>query len=284
MNSISYTVKKDFPKSAAVACQGVSGAFSEMACRKLFEDPKITFVKSFEDVFAAVESGKCRYGMIPIENSSAGSVNRTYTLMINRKFYIVRSVVVKVEHSLLALPGTKIEDIREITSHEQALNQCAEFTSSMGVRTFACENTAVAAKTVAAAQRRDLAALSSPLCADLYGLEILRSAVQDSDSNYTRFICISREPEVYEGADRTSIMAAIPHVTGSLYKMLGVFYGLDINLLKLESRPIPGQNFRFMFYFDLATCIGSDSFILMSKMLEKQGADAVFLGSYSELS
>ena len=197
MKNNSYIFKKEFPKSAAVACQGVSGAFSEIACRKLFEDPKITFVKSFEDVFAAVENGDCRYGMIPIENSSAGSVNRTYTLMINHKFFIVRSVVVKVEHSLLALPDTDIGDIKEITSHEQALNQCSGFTSSMGVRTFACENTAVAAKLVATSGRRDLAALSSPLCAELYGLKVLKSSVQDSDSNFTRFICISREPEVY---------------------------------------------------------------------------------------
>ena len=191
--------------------------------------------------------------------------------------------MVKVEHSLLALPGTNIEDIKEVTSHEQALNQCSAFTSALGVRTFACENTAYAAKFVAQSGRKDLAALSSPLCAELYGLKIIKQSVQDNSNNYTRFICISREPEVYKGANRTSIMADIPHVTGSLYKLLGVFYGLDINLLKLESRPIPGENFRFMFYFDIETCIGSDSFILMSKMLEKQGARAVFLGSNSEI-
>ncbi|NCB34978.1 MAG: bifunctional chorismate mutase/prephenate dehydratase, partial [Clostridia bacterium] len=199
-------------------------------------------------------------------------------------FSIVRSVRLKVDHCLLANPGAEISDIREIVSHEQALAQCEGFIKTLGkVKMTRCENTALAAKMVYESGRNDLAALSSLSCAELYSLNCLKSSVQDSGSNYTRFICISKDLEIYPGSDRTSIMMALPHKPGSLYHALGRFYALGINLNKLESRPIAGSDFEFMFYFDLETSVYSDEFMQMFKDIEGLGAQFKYLGSYTEV-
>lgn len=273
-----------FPEDASVACQGVEGAYSQLACERLFRMPNIFYCSSFEAVFAAIESGFCRYGIIPLENSTAGSVNAVYDLMIKHNFRIVRSVRVKVDHNLLAKKGTKLENIREIYSHEQAIGQCSGFLSKLkDVKIIACENTAAAAKLVAESGRDDVAALASRSCTELYGLECLAASVQDQGGNFTRFICISKELEIYPGADRTSLMMVLPHRPGSLYKVLSRFYALGINLNKLESRPLPDRNFEFMFYFDLDTSVYSPQFIQLMGELDDVCESFTYLGSYSEV-
>ena len=223
-----------FPESAAVACQGVEGAYSQLACDRLFRLANIFYFSSFEAVFSAIEKGLCRYGVIPLENSTAGSVNAVYDLMMRHDFRIVRSVRLKVDHNLLAAPGAALGDIREIYSHEQAIAQCSGFLQSLpGVTVVRCENTAAAAKRVAESGRTDVAALSSRSCAELYGLQCLAADVQDQGNNFTRFICIAKNLEIYPGADRTSLMMVLPHRPGSLYKVLSRFYALGINLNKL---------------------------------------------------
>ena len=278
------TTDRLFPEYAAVACQGVEGAYSQQACDKLFKTPEIMYCKTWENVFAAVESGICRFGVLPIENSTAGSVNKIYDLMMAHNFSIVRSVRLKIAHSLLAPAGVKTEDIREIYSHEQAINQCAAFLKSMEhVKIHICENTAVAAKTVAESGRKDVAALSSHACAALYDLQELASSVQDNGNNYTRFICISKNLEIYPGADKTSIMMVTSNKPGSLYKVLSRFYALGINLIKLESRPIPERDFEWMFYFDLDSQVYSDQFVRLLCELEGLCEKFKYLGSYSEI-
>ena len=278
------TTDRLFPEYAAVACQGVEGAYSQQACDKLFKTPEIMYCKTWENVFAAVESGICRFGVLPIENSTAGSVNKIYDLMMAHNFSIVRSVRLKIAHSLLAPAGVKTKDIREIYSHEQAINQCATFLKSMEhVKIHVCENTAVAAKTVAESGRKDVAALSSHACAALYGLQELASSVQDNGNNYTRFICISKNLEIYPGADKTSIMMVTSNKPGSLYKVLSRFYALGINLIKLESRPIPERDFEWMFYFDLDSQVYSDQFVRLLCELEGLCEKFKYLGSYSEI-
>jgi len=226
------------------ACQGVEGAYSQLACEKMFNVPNIMYFKTFKSVFDAIDKDMCRYGVLPMENSTAGSVNEIYDLMMDYHFNIIRSTRVKIDHNLLAKSGTKILQIREIYSHEQAINQCAKFLDGLvNVKVTACANTAAAAKMVAESDRNDVAALSSRTCADLYQLAILSCNVQDNDNNYTRFICISKQLEIYPGADKTSIMMVIPHKPGALYKVLSRFYALGINLIKLESRPIPNRDF-----------------------------------------
>ena len=273
-----------FPQEAAVACQGVEGAYSEQACERLFKRPSTFFFSSFEAVFSAIEKGLCRYGVLPLENSTAGSVNAVYDLMMRHNFRIVRSVRIKVDHNLLAKPGAKIENIREIYSHEQAISQCAHFLQGLpNVKVIRCENTAVAARMVAESGRDDVAALSSRACMDLYGLENLAASVQDQGNNFTRFICIAKNLEIYPGADRTSLMVVLPHRPGSLYQVLSRFYALGVNLNKLESRPIPERNFEFMFYFDLETSVYAPQFTQLMGELPELCEDFSYLGSYSEV-
>ena len=274
---------KVFPKQAAVACQGVEGAYAQLACERLFSAPSIQFFRNFDGIFSAIEAGLCRYGILPIENSTAGSVRQVYDRMLEHHFYIVRSVRMKIDHCLLAKPGTK--EIHEVFSHEQAINQCAEFLKSLGkdVRVTCCENTAAAAQRVAMSDRTDVAALSSRQCAELYGLTCLRYAVQDKGNNHTRFLCISKTPEIYPGADRTSIRLVLAHKPGSLYRVLARLYALDINLLKLESRPMPDRDFEFQFYLDLETSVYSEEFGQLMCELDGICEEFTYLGSYSEV-
>ena len=273
-----------FPSDASVACQGVAGAYSQIACDRLFKRPAVLYLSSFDAVFSAIESGLCRYGVVPLENSTAGSVNAVYDLMMNHNFRIVRSVRIKVDHCLLVNPGTRREEIREIYSHQQAISQCEKYLQSFpNARVIPCENTAVAAKMVAEAGRRDTAALSSHACGKIYGLSCLESSVQDMDNNFTRFICISKKLEIYPGADRTSLMAVLPHEPGSLYKLLSRFYALGLNLNKLESRPLPNRNFEFMFYFDLETSVYSPQFLQLMGEMPTLCEEFSYLGSYSEV-
>ena len=273
-----------FPGNAIVACQGVEGSYQQLACERLFKLPNIFYFASFGAVFSAIEKGLCRYGVIPVENSTAGSVNAVYDLMMKHNFRIVRSVRLKIDHNLLVKPGVRLEDVREIYSHEQAINQCAAFLQQHpGIKVIPCENTALAAKMVADSSRRDIAALSSRECMRLYNLEALAESVQDQGNNHTRFICISKDLEIYPGADRTSLMLTLPHQPGSLYKLLSRFYALGINMNKLESRPMPERNFEFMFYFDLETSVYSPEFKQLMAELPSLCDSFSYLGSYSEV-
>ncbi|MGN1005014.1 MAG: bifunctional chorismate mutase/prephenate dehydratase [Aristaeellaceae bacterium] len=274
-----------FPTSPIIACQGTEGAYSQIAGTRMFKSPKIMYFKSFDSVFSAIESGFCQYGILPIENSSAGSVKKVYDLMLRHNFYVVRSCRLKIDHNLLAAPGVKKEDIREIFSHQQALDQCAGYLEQFGpdVKITRCENTAMAAEAVAKSGRRDIAAIASYDCASLYGLKCLESDIQDRGNNYTRFICISKKLEVYPGANRTTVMMTLPHRPGSLCRALSRFYSLGINITKLESRPLPERDFQFMFYFDLETSVYSGEFSRMIDDLDSISEEFRYLGSYSEV-
>ncbi|MDY2778100.1 MAG: prephenate dehydratase domain-containing protein [Collinsella sp.] len=272
-----------FPETGTVCCQGVEGAYSQIAACKLFRLPQITYAPTFEGVFRAIADGTCEFGVLPIENSTAGSVNAVYDLLAKYRFSIVRSLRLKIDHNLLAKPGVRIEDIAEIFSHEQALAQCADFLASLDVSTHVCQNTARAAEQVASSDRRDLAALSSRDCASLYGLETLKADVQDSDNNYTRFVVIARDPAIYPGANRTSIILTLRSEPGALYRVLERIYALDINLVKLESRPIPQRDFEFRFYFDLECSPVSDAFAALLDTLDDVTSSLTYLGSYTEI-
>ena len=275
---------KLFPQAPMVACQGVEGAYSQIACEKIFKNPFIFYFKTFEAVFDAIEQGMCPYGILPIENSTAGSVNKVYDLMIQHNFSIVRTFRLKVDHNLLVNPGTRLEDIKEIYSHEQAISQCGDFLQGLpGVNIIPVGNTALASEMVSKSGRKDVAALSSRACAELYGLECLASNVQDKGNNRTRFICISKNLEIYPGADKTSIMMILNHKPGALYKVLARLYTLGINVTKLESRPIPDREFEFMFYFDLETSIYSEEYIQLMCELDELCEEFKYLGSYSEV-
>jgi len=277
------TTEKLFPEKARVACQGVEGAYSQIAATKFFKLPSILYFSSFDGVFAAIESGMCEYGVLPIENSTAGSVKRVYDLMVDHNLYIVRSMRVKIDHSLLAKPGTKIGDVKEIFSHEQAIDQSAAFLRTLGdVKITVCPNTAVAARMVAESSRTDVAALSSRNCAELYDLISLSDSVQDKSNNYTRFICVAKQPKIFPGADRTSLMLVTPHKPGALYNILSKINALGLNLLKLESRPLPEREFEFMFYFDIEASPYAPELTELIAELEGDSEEFKYMGTYAE--
>ena len=272
----------NLPALATVACQGIKGANSGVAAQKFFPISNIVYVKNFEGVFGAVESGLCEYGVLPIENSTAGSVLEVYDLMRKHNFHIVKAARLRISHCLAAVDGANVSDIKTVVSHPQALMQCDEFIKKSNFHAEADENTAITAKRVAESGDKTVAAICSKECASAYGLKILQADVQDSDANYTRFILIQKDLCVYKGADKMSVMTSLPHESGSLNKILGRFSALGLNLTKLESRPIAGSDFEFMFYFDFEGDITDKNVQNLIAGLENDSENFVFLGAYKE--
>ena len=273
-----------FPQTGLVACQGVEGANSQVACDRLLPRGNIVYVKTFQAVVSAVESGLCKFGVLPIENSSNGSVRAVYELLQEHNLSIVRSTRLCIRHELLVQPGVKQEDITEIYSHEQAIGQCSRFLGGLnGVRVIPCDNTAVAAKMVAESGSRTAAAISSHPCAALYGLECINDQIQDSDNNYTRFICITKDPAIYAGANRISLIIAFENKPGALYELLSKLAALDINMTKLESCPVTGSDFEFVFFLELDASVQDPSVLAMLEEMERSCAKFQFLGNYAEV-
>lgn len=276
---------KMFPEQAVVACQGVQGAYSQEACEHFFKMPKIVYTKNFRGVFAAIENGLTRYGVLPVENSTAGSVNAVYDLMQEYEFHIVKSIKIKIEHSLLVNRGTKKSDIREIFSHEQAISQCEDYIRREfpDAKVTVCENTAEAARMLSQSGRTDAAAIGAEINGRYYALDCLESRIQDNDNNYTRFICITKPLEIYPGANKTSFKCVTDHTPGSLYKVLAAINACGINLTKLESRPIPTSDFDFSFYFDFEESVYTDQFVRLMNHLDGVCKEFRYFGSYIEI-
>ena len=273
-----------FPQTGLIACQGVEGANQQVACDRLFPRGNIVYVKSFAAVVSAVESGLCKFGVLPIENSSNGSVRAVYQLLQEHHLTIVRSTRLCIRHELLALPGVRMEDITEIYSHEQAIGQCSKYLGKLnGVRVIPCDNTAMAAKMVAERKDPHVAAISSHPCAALYGLESLRDDIQDSDNNYTRFICVTKDPVIYAGGNRISLILAFENKPGALYEILAKLAALDINMTKLESCPVAGSDFEFIFFLELDASVQDPSVMAMLEEMERCCASFHFLGNYAEV-
>lgn len=273
-----------FPQTGLVACQGVEGANSQVACDRLLPRGNVVYVKTFEAVVSAVESGFCKFGVLPIENSSNGSVRAVYELLQEHNLSIVRSTRLCIRHELLTLPGVKLSDITEIYSHEQAIGQCSRFLNGLnGIRVIPCDNTAMAAKMVAESNNRHAAAISSHPCAALYGLECIDDHIQNSDNNYTRFICVTKDPAIYAGANRISLIIAFENRPGALYELLSKLAALDINLTKLESCPVVGSDFEFIFFLELDASVQDPSVLAMLEEMERSCAQFQFLGNYAEV-
>ena len=273
-----------FPQTGLVACQGVEGANSQVACDRLLPRGSILYVKTFDAVVSAVESGLCKFGVLPIENSSNGSVRAVYSLLQQHQLSVVRSTRLCIRHELLAMPGVKLEDLTEIYSHQQAIGQCSSFLSSLsGVRVIPCGNTAEAAKLVAESGSRHAAAISSHPCAALYGLECVSDKIQDSENNYTRFFCVAKDPVIYAGANRISLILSFENKPGALYEILSKLAALDINMTKLESCPVAGSDFEFVFFLELEASVQDPSVLAMLEEMERSCAEFVFLGNYAEV-
>lgn len=283
--SIMDAIEEDYNLTcdASVCCQGIEGAYSSLACKRLFELPNISYVKSFENVFDAVNKGLCEYGILPIENSTAGSVDAVYDLMKKHNCYIVKSIKLPISHCLWGVQGASIDDVKEIYSHEQAISQCSEFIQGLkNVKIYSGVNTAVSAENVAKLNDKKVMAIASREAGEMYGLKLIKSAIQNNTYNYTRFICIAKNIHIVKNATKISLMINLPHKRGSLAKVLSLLNTNNVNITKLESRPITGTNFEFMFYFDFDADISDIKVINMLEQLEQSSDNLTFLGAYLE--
>ncbi len=274
-----------FPARAAIACQGVEGAYSQLACERLFfQTPDIFYFSNFEAVFAAVDKGLCRYGVVPLENSTAGSVNAVYDLMMRYHFSIVRSVRLKVDHCLLARQGAALPGIREIYSHEQAIGQCGRFLQSLpDVRVVRCANTAEAARLVAESEGRMLRRWPRGRARHSMGWIRLRSRCRIRAAISPASSASPKGWKSIRARTGRALMMTLPHKPGSLARVLSRFYAMGVNLNKLESRPLPERNFEFMFYFDLEAPVYEPRFLQLMGELDELSENCFYLGSYSEV-
>ena len=232
-----------------IAYQGEPGAFSEAAVLRLLPDAEPRPYPTFDEVFDAVSSGAVNLGVVPIENSIGGSIHRNYDLLVDHEIPITGEVELDVVHCLQALPGTKLSDVKTVYSHPQALAQCERYLKDLGATVEAVYDTAGGAKLVAEQKLQGAAALASRRAAEVFGLDVLQEAVQDFEYNITRFFVIGGTPPAE--ANKTTIVFALPSTPGSLFKALSVFALRDINLSKLESRPIRGRPWEYLFYVDI---------------------------------
>ena len=235
-----------------IAFQGESGAYSEAAAIRFSDHADLLPCESFDDVFTAVATGKATHGILPVENSIGGSIHRNYDLLLEHDLPIVGEVVLDITHNLLVLPGTRLENIKRIYSHPQALAQCERFLRSLpGVAVEATYDTAGSAKLVKEKGLTDAAAIASDRAAKVFGLEILKPEIQDFSDNITRFLLVSRTADSDLQADKTTVVFSLPNEPGSLFKALSVFALREIDLTKIESRPIRGRPWEYLFYVDL---------------------------------
>jgi prephenate dehydratase len=235
-----------------VAYQGEPGAYGEQAVYDFYGPVETVPCESFNKVFEAVVSGASQSALIPIENSLAGSIHQNYDLLLQNHLHIVGEYPLRVQHCLIAFPGVNKEQIKQVISHPQALGQCAGYLRALGVKTEPVYDTAGSVKMLKAAGERTTAAIASRRAAELYEMQILQENIEDNPENYTRFLAIASEPVVPEGDAKTSIVFTLKSQPGALFRALSVFALRDIDLTKIESRPLAGKPWEYLFYIDFA--------------------------------
>ncbi len=265
-----------------VAIQGERGAYSEAAALEHFgAETEILPGETFDAAFAAVQSGRADVGLVPIENSLAGSIHRCYDLLMQHTLSIVGEHYLRVRHCLIAHPGVVVEDIRRVISHPQALAQCGRYLRDMTeVTTDAVYDTAGSVKMVKESGDRAMAGIASRRAAEVYGMQVLAEGIEDDEANFTRFLAINTEPVAPAGDAKTSIVFAMKNVPGALFKAMSVFALRDIDLTKIESRPLVGKVWEYLFYVDLAGSTGEAN---VQRALENLGEYTSLLrvlGSY----
>lgn len=265
-----------------VACQGIRGANSHIACEQFFTDPEISFYKSFSKVFDAIENDEVDFGVLPVENTSGGSVSDVYDLLMSHSFYIVNAKAISISHNLCALRQSTIEDIEQVWSHPQALAQCQSFITEHDFSPIAFPNTAVAAKKVMEEKRLNCAAICTAQAAQEYGLQILEKDIQDYNRSTTRFIVISKKPYISENANKISLCFNVEHEEGALSRVLNMFSLLGLNLTKIESRPMKNAEFDYLFYLDFTGNLRDKSVMDFLCTLSEEVKVFSFMGNYNE--
>lgn len=276
--------KDGIRENVAVACQGIEGAFGSLATHHLHKTGNVKYYCSFEEVFKAVENDEAVYGVVPVENSNAGSVTEVYDLILKYRFYIVSAAELAVNENLLGIPGTDVNDIKKVYSHPQALAQSDEFIKKNGIEPVPYSNTALAAKFVSELGDKSVGAVGSTLAADLYGLDVIASNIQTIKNNSTRFITISKQLIIPQEANKVSVVFSVPHTVGALNRVLNRFCVNGLNLTKIESRAAKNGQFDYLFYLDFAGNLNDRKTIALISSLADELPDFTFLGNYREIS
>lgn len=283
LKSIIENAKDTVPLAdVKVGYQGIKGANGHEATIQLFPQGNATSYKTFDDVFEAVDKGEITFGVLPVENSTAGSVSSVYDLILKHRFYIVGALDLPIDYCLAGIKQTEFAEIEKVWSHPQSLSQCANYIAKNNFEPTPCSNTAVAALDVAKEKRLNVAAICSYKAAEEYGLKVLDNHLQDNNGNTTRFIVISKKLYIPKDANKISLCFSLPHVTGSLYSMLCRFNSLGLNLTKIESRPRKGKEFEYLFYLDFSGNVHSNDVTDLISQLSEEMPEFSFLGNYNE--
>ena len=274
-------VKELDTAKARVVFQGAEGAYSQAAMQQYFGDNVNSFhVDTFRDAMSAIDEGSADFAVLPIENSTAGIVSEIYDLLVEFENYIVGEQIIKIEHCLLGVPGTRMEDIKTVYSHPQSLMQSARYLSEYDWKQISMPNNAFAAKKVADEQDKTQAAIASEYAGNVYGLEILEKGVNQSDTNSTRFIIVSNQKIFLEDAKKVSICFEVPHKSGSLYHMLSHFIYNNLNMNKIESRPIEDRNWEYRFFIDFDGNLSDSAVKNALRGLRDEARNMKILGNY----
>jgi len=263
-----------------VAFQGEPGAYSEEAGFGYFHAPEMVPEESFEAVFAAVVTGNCQSGLIAIENSLAGSIHQNYDLLLRHELHIVGEYFLRVRHCLIGFPSVTLTEIQRVISHPQALGQCAGYLRELGVKSEPVYDTAGSVKMLKESGERSTAAIASKRAAEIYQMQVLQESIEDNPENYTRFLEIAPQPVTPENEAKTSIVFTLKNQPGALFKALSVFALRDIDLTKIESRPLAGKPWEYLFYIDFIGAIQNE---IVRRALDHLGEYALMLrvlGSY----
>ena len=266
---------------ARVVYQGAEGSYSQAAMHRFFgENVNAFHVETFWDAMSAIDEGSADFAVLPIENSTAGIVNEIYDLLVEFENYIVGEQVIPIEHCLLALPGTKMEEIKRVYSHPQSLMQSARYLSEHDWQQISMQNNAFAALKVAKEKDKTQAAIASEYAGETYGLEILEKGINDSDSNSTRFIIVTNQKIFCKNANKISLCLEIPHESGSLYHILSHFIYNNLNMTKIESRPIPDRNWEYRFFIDFEGNLADSAVKNALRGLREEARSMKILGNY----
>ena len=264
-----------------IAYQGEAGAYSEEGARQLFPQAEPRPYATIRKVFEAVEVGRVDFGLVPIDNSQAGSINESYDLFLKHGLHLVGETIVRVDHCLVALPGTHVDDLEEVISHPQAIAQCEEFLTAIPARPRPEYDTAGSAKRIVDEKLKTTGAIASRRAADLYGLEILAEHIQTYPDNYTRFGALSRDPQPLGEPNKSSLVFGVGHVAGSLMRCLGAFADRHLSLNKLESRPRQGRPWEYVFYADVEAAAEDPAMIEALSEVSEHSTFTRLLGSYA---
>ena len=276
------TAEEKIKSNVVVACQGIEGAFSNIAAENLHSGSALKFYETFEDVFKALLNNEATYGVVPVENSNAGSVMEVYDLILKYRFFIVSAAELPVNENLLGVKGAALDDIKTVYSHPQALSQSDEFIKDRGITPIQYTNTAMAAKLVAEKNDKSIGAIGSTLAASLYGLSVVAHDIQTVKHNCTRFITISKELIIPEDANKVSVVFSLPHTVGALQRVLNRFSMNGLNLTKIESRAARNGLFEYLFYLDFSGNLKDDNTVAFISSLKDELPDFTFLGNYKE--